>query len=110
MNFELMAESFPKLIGGIPDTLMLVVSSLALGFIFAVILAQMRLSKSLILSKSAYAYVYVFRSTPLLVQIFLIYYGSGQFREPLESVFDMAPCCPTRARRPIPKPPAGARL
>jgi octopine/nopaline transport system permease protein len=54
--------------------------------VFAVILAQMRLSKNLLLSKLAYAYVYVFRSTPLLVQIFLIYYGSGQFREFFESV------------------------
>jgi octopine/nopaline transport system permease protein len=86
MNFDIMAESFPKLIAGIPVTLSLVVSSLALGFVCAVILAQMRVSKNLLLPNFAYAYVYVFRSTPLLVQIFLIYYGSGQFRESLESV------------------------
>jgi len=86
MDFALMAESFTKLIAGVPVTLSLVGSSLVLGFVFAVILAQMRLSKNLLLSKLAYAYVYVFRSTPLLVQIFLIYYGSGQFRESLESV------------------------
>jgi octopine/nopaline transport system permease protein len=54
--------------------------------VFAVILAQMRLSKNLLVSTLAYAYVYVFRSTPLLVQIFLIYYGSGQFRDFFESV------------------------
>ncbi len=81
-----MAESFPKLVAGVPITLSLVASSLVLGFVFAVILAQMRLSSNLVVSKFAYAYVYVFRSTPLLVQIFLIYYGSGQFRESLESV------------------------
>ncbi|GMQ75090.1 MAG: nopaline ABC transporter permease NocM [Gammaproteobacteria bacterium] len=81
-----MAESFPKLIAGVPITLSLVASSLVLGFVFAVILAQMRLSSNRVLSKFAYAYVYVFRGTPLLVQIFLIYYGSGQFRESLESV------------------------
>jgi len=86
MDFALMAESFTKLIAGVPVTLSLVGSSLVLGFVFAVILAQMRLSKNLLLSKLAYAYVYVFRSTPLLVQIFLIYYGSGQFREFFESV------------------------
>ena len=86
MDFELMAETLPKLLAGVPVTLTLVVSSLLLGFVFAVILAQMRLSGNLLLSNLAYAYVYVFRSTPLLVQIFLIYYGSGQFREPLESV------------------------
>jgi octopine/nopaline transport system permease protein len=86
MDFEFMAETFPQLIAGVPVMLSLVGSSLVLGFVFAVILAQMRLSKNLLLSKLAYAYVYVFRSTPLLVQIFLIYYGSGQFREFFESV------------------------
>jgi octopine/nopaline transport system permease protein len=86
MDFEFMAETFPKLVAGVPVTLSLVGSSLVLGFVFAVILAQMRLSKNLLLSKPAYAYVYVFRSTPLLVQIFLIYYGSGQFRDFFESI------------------------
>ena len=81
MNLEIMTEAFPALIEGIPTTLTLVVSSLTLGFVFAMGLAQMRLSKSLVLSNLAYGYVYVFRSTPLLVQIFLIYYGSG-LREP----------------------------
>lgn len=86
MNVEIMAEAFPALIQGIPTTLTLVGSSLMLGFVFAMGLAQMRLSKSLVLSKLAYGYVYIFRSTPLLVQIFLIYYGSGQFRESFEAV------------------------
>lgn len=86
MDFQLMAETLPKLLSGVPITLTLVVSSLLFGFVFAVILAQMRLSNNLLMSNLAYGYVYVFRSTPLLVQIFLIYYGSGQFREFLESV------------------------
>jgi len=86
MDFELMAETFPRLLAGVPVTLTLVVSALLLGFIVAVIIAQMRLSSNLLVSNLAYGYVYVFRSTPLLVQIFLIYYGSGQFRDPLESV------------------------
>ena len=86
MNFELMGEAFPQILGGVPDALMLVFSSLALGFILAVVLAQMRLSKSVVLNRVAYAYVYVFRSTPLLVQIFLIYYGSGQFRAVLQDL------------------------
>ena len=81
-----MAETLPRLLSGVPVTLTLVVSSLIFGFVFAVILAQMRLSNNLLMSNLAYGYVYVFRSTPLLVQIFLIYYGSGQFREFLESV------------------------
>lgn len=86
MNFEVMAEAFPQILAGVPKTLTLVSSSLALGFVLAVVLAQMRVSKSLLASNFAYAYVYVFRSTPLLVQLFLIYYGSGQFRPFLQDI------------------------
>ena len=35
---------------------------------------------------SAYGYVYFFRGTPLIAQIFLVYYGSGSFRAELEAV------------------------
>lgn len=86
MNFELMRDAFDQMIGGVPDTLMLVFSSLALGFLLAVLLAQMRLSGNRLLNGVAYGFVYVFRSTPLLVQIFLIYYGSGQFRGVLQDI------------------------
>jgi octopine/nopaline transport system permease protein len=86
MNFDLMKEAFPQIMSGVPNTLLLVASSLALGFLLALGLAQMRLSSSVVLNRIAYGYVYVFRSTPLLVQIFLIYYGSGQFREFLQQV------------------------
>jgi octopine/nopaline transport system permease protein len=86
VNFELMKEAFPQIMGGVPDALLLIGSSLALGIVLAVLLAQMRLSGNWLLSRIAYGYVYVFRSTPLLVQIFLIYYGSGQFREMLQEL------------------------
>lgn len=85
MNFELMAEAFPTLMSGLPLTLQLVGLSLAIGFVLAVALALARLSGNPILEKLAYAYVYVFRGTPLLVQIFLIYYGLGQFEAVRES-------------------------
>ncbi len=81
-----MRESFPQIVAGIPDTLTLVSSSLAIGFVLAVLLAQLRLSRRALASRIAYGYVYVFRSTPLLVQIYLIYYGSGQFRAFFEDV------------------------
>lgn len=80
MNFKLMGEAFPQLIQGVPETLFLVSTSLAIGFVVAVIFAQMRLSKHWLPANIAALYVYLFRSTPLLVQIYLIYYGSGQFR------------------------------
>lgn len=80
MRFDIMQEAFPQLIKGIPQTLLLVGASVAIGFVIAVIVAQMRVSKNFFLSNLASLYVYIFRSTPLLVQMYLIYYGSGQFR------------------------------
>jgi octopine/nopaline transport system permease protein len=79
MNLALMWESIPKLLGGLPLTLQLVGLSLLFGFVVAVGLALLRLSANRAVSGFAYGYVFVFRGTPLLVQIFLIYYGLGQF-------------------------------
>lgn len=86
MDFELIAESFPKLLGAVDETLILALSSLAIGFALAVLIALASLSRWKLLSGFATGYVYIFRSTPLLVQIFLIYYGSGQFRGVLEDL------------------------
>jgi octopine/nopaline transport system permease protein len=68
-----------RILSGLPLTLSLAGSSVAIGFVLAIGLAGLRLSGARVLSSMAYGYVYFFRSTPLLVQIFLIYYGTGQF-------------------------------
>ncbi|MCH9675918.1 MAG: ABC transporter permease [Gammaproteobacteria bacterium] len=86
MNTELLAQTLPKLLEGVPDTLTLVTAALALGFVLAVVVASARLSSSSALAALAGGYVYVFRGTPLLVQIYLIYYGSGQFRAELQQI------------------------
>jgi polar amino acid transport system permease protein len=79
VNFALMWESLPKLLGGLVLTLELVVLSLLLGIGVAIGVALMRVSSSRLAAGFAYGYAFVFRGTPLLVQIFLIYYGLGQF-------------------------------
>ena len=79
MNLALMWESLPKLLGGLVLTLELVALSLILGIFLAIGIALLRLSSSHLASGFAYGYAFVFRGTPLLVQIFLIYYGLGQF-------------------------------
>jgi His/Glu/Gln/Arg/opine family amino acid ABC transporter permease subunit len=56
------------------------------GALLAIPLALMRLSKTAWAFWIATTYVFFFRGTPLLAQIFLIYYGSGQFRHALEAV------------------------
>ena len=84
MDFAFMWETFRSLLSGIPLTLNLAFTSVALGAILAMLLALMRLSGVKALDWPAQAYVFVFRGTPLLVQIFLIYYGLGQFRPTLQ--------------------------
>ena len=86
MDFDLLAEAFPQIAAGIPTTLALVGISLVLGFALAVGTALMRLSSNKIASGTAYGFVYVFRGTPLLIQMFIIYYGSGQFRPFLQEI------------------------
>ena len=79
MNFELMIETFPKLLSGLNLTIQLVTISLFIGFCLAIGLALLRLSNNTFLSFFAKTYVFYIRGTPLLVQIFLIYYGIAQF-------------------------------
>ncbi|PWC75505.1 ABC transporter permease [Azospirillum sp. TSH64] len=79
MNWQLMWDSLPRMLGGLSLTLQLIVGSLALGALVAFGVALLRLSGNRVVETLAAAYVFVFRGTPLLVQIFLVYYGLGQF-------------------------------
>lgn len=76
----------PRYLDGLRTTIILVTVSIILGAILSLPIAFARMSKSPFLAAPAYAYVYVFRGTPLLAQLFLIYYGLGTFRTELESV------------------------
>ena len=78
MDFTLMASSLPKLLGAAIVTLKLLSLSLFFGILIGLLFAILRLSKNSLVSKFAYGYSYIFRGTPLLVQIFIIYYGLGQ--------------------------------
>lgn len=68
-----------KLSSGLGLTLELTLLSLILGLSLALILTVLAESRFTYLTKSVDAFVFVIRGTPLLVQIFIIYYGSGQF-------------------------------
>jgi len=81
MDLDFLADTMRQLAGGVPLLLQLATFSIAAGAVFAVMLALMRLSDNRLLDAIARLYVFVFRGTPLLVQIFLIYYGLGQFPE-----------------------------
>ena len=78
MDIELMVSSFPKLLGATVITLKLLSVSLVIGLFIGLIFAILRLNKNIFINRFAYGYSYIFRGTPLLVQIFIIYFGLGQ--------------------------------
>ncbi len=75
-----------RYLDGLATTLMLTFGSITLGAVLSLPVAFARMAKNKLLNAIAYAYVYVFRSTPMLLQIFLIYYGLGSFRPQIEAV------------------------
>ena len=86
MDFDLMITSLPKLLNAAVITLKLLSASLIIGLFIGFLFAVLRLNKNSFINKFAYGYSYLFRGTPLLVQIFIIYYGLGQI-EWLRSTF-----------------------
>ena len=78
MDFELMINSLPELLSAALITLKLLSVSLIIGLFIGLLFAILRLNKNIFINKFAYAYSYLFRGTPLLVQIFIIYFGLGQ--------------------------------
>ena len=87
MDINLIITSFPKLIIASFTTIKLLSLSLLIGLFIGLLFALLRINNNIILGKIAYGYSYVFRGTPLLVQIFIIYYGFGQVELIRESIF-----------------------
>ena len=73
-----MIDSLPKLLSATLTTLKLLSLSLVFGLIIGLIFAIMRLNKNNFVNNFSYGFSYIFRGTPLLVQIFIIYFGLGQ--------------------------------
>ncbi|MBW1867084.1 MAG: ABC transporter permease subunit [Deltaproteobacteria bacterium] len=89
MNFEfyLILESIPKMLAGLGMTMQLLFISSFFGLSLAILLLLMRISGRSYLSFPAFMYIYFFRGTPILVQIFVIYHGFPQFEFIRESMF-----------------------
>ena len=87
MDIDLIITSFPKLIIASFTTIKLLSVSLLIGLFIGLFFALLRINNNIIFGKIAYGYSYVFRGTPLLVQIFIIYYGFGQVELIRESIF-----------------------
>ncbi len=87
MDLDLMINSFPKLLSATLTTLKLLSLSLVFGLIIGLVFAIMRLSNNKFISNFSYCFSYVFRGTPLLVQIFIIYFGLGQIEYLRATIF-----------------------
>jgi octopine/nopaline transport system permease protein len=79
MDLPFIYQTFVQLLPGIPLTIGLAAISIVLGGVLGFIIAMMRLSPSRLARSFAWLYVQVFRSVPLLVLLFMIYYGLSQF-------------------------------
>lgn len=79
IDFVLILEHWPLFLEGIWHTMVLVALALVVGGIISIPLAVIRANRTPILNPIVFGYVYVFRGTPLLVQLYLIYYGASQF-------------------------------
>jgi polar amino acid transport system permease protein len=86
-DFSLIIDSIPKMLMGIGLTFQLLFISAALGLALAVVLLLMRISGRWYLVWPSVTYIYIFRGTPILVQIFIIYYGLPQFEIIRDSIF-----------------------
>jgi len=75
---DLMIESLPRLLNATKFTIELTLLSLFFGIFVGVFFAILRTSKNKIFYYISYYYSYIFRGTPILVQIFIIYFGLGQ--------------------------------
>ena len=86
LNVDVMMSSLPLYLEGTLVTLRLLLVALIAGLVVAIPLAVMRASPNPWVSRPVWLFTYVFRGTPLLVQLFLIYYGLAQFAWMRESI------------------------
>ncbi|UQY34975.1 ABC transporter permease [Pseudomonas fulva] len=85
-DYTVIWDSLPLYFGGVLVTLKLLAIALFFGLLLAIPLALMRTSRSPWVNGPAWLYTYVIRGTPMLVQLFLVYYGLAQFEAVRESV------------------------
>jgi polar amino acid transport system permease protein len=85
-SFDLILRSLPKLVSGLAVTVELVAVSGVIGILVAIPMALARVSHNPLLRWPSFSYIFFFRGTPLLVQIFLIYHGMGSFEAVRDSI------------------------
>lgn len=79
MNWEVIIKWLPKLAEGAQLTLELVAIAVIAGLLIAIPLGMARASRHWYVRVLPFSYIFFFRGTPLLLQLFLVYYGLAQF-------------------------------
>jgi arginine/ornithine transport system permease protein len=87
MDFQVIIENLPLYFSGLWVTVQLVALALVCGLVLSVPMALIASARNPFIAFSPKAYIYFFRGTPLLVQMYIIYYGMAQFEAVRESVF-----------------------
>jgi arginine/ornithine transport system permease protein len=93
MDFSLIVESIPTYLEGLWTTVWLVGIALIIGLCVAIPLAIARNSSNYVFSLPSWVFIYFFRGTPLLVQLYLIYYGMDQFFPVKDTLWEHAWFC-----------------
>jgi polar amino acid transport system permease protein len=75
LNLDFIIKYKMFYISGVQNTLLLAIFAVFFGVILGVVLALMKLSKKMIVRGIATAYIEFLRGTPVIVQIYIIYYG-----------------------------------
>ena len=84
MDFSIIADTFGLYFEGLWVTIQLVLLALILGGVMAIPMAILRATENIFLSGPVWLFTYCFRGTPLLVQMFMFYYGLGQLEFVIE--------------------------
>lgn len=86
MDWSLLLSFYPSLFTGVAVTLGILVGTLSIGLVLGAVICAARLRRVPVLAHMFDGYVLFFRGTPLLVQLFAIYFGLGQFEAVRESI------------------------
>jgi len=79
MDFSIFVNEYSFYLQGLWTTIWLVGASLLLGLFIAIPAGILRSSENRFIKAPIWLYMYFFRGTPLLIQLFIIYYGAAQF-------------------------------
>lgn len=79
LNYQFMVKSFGKILSALPVTLNIAIVTMIFSLILSFFVAMVRINKVKVISRLATIYVSFIRGTPLLVQIYLSYYGIPKF-------------------------------